>query len=184
MCHESSGVALGETIGIGKGTVSITDIHEADLLIVAGQNPGTNHPRMLSALERAKANGATIIAVNPLPEAGLTRFKNPQTPKGMILGGTKLADRYVQIRLGGDQALFQAIGKHLLEADATRERRRCSTAPSSTSTPTASRPTPRRCAPCRGASWSRPRGCRRRPCAPWGSRCGARRPRSSAGRWA
>ena len=117
MCHESSGVALGATIGIGKGTVSITDIHEADLLIVAGQNPGTNHPRMLSALEKAKANGATIIAVNPLPEAGLTRFKNPQTPKGMLLGGTKLADRYVQIRLGGDQALFQAIGKHLLEAE-------------------------------------------------------------------
>ncbi|MGC5223943.1 FdhF/YdeP family oxidoreductase [Micromonospora sp. DT81.3] len=117
MCHESSGVALGATIGIGKGTVSITDIHEADLLIVAGQNPGTNHPRMLRALEKAKANGATIIAVNPLPEAGLTRFKNPQTPKGMLLGGTKLADRYVQIRLGGDQALFQAIGKHLLEAE-------------------------------------------------------------------
>lgn len=117
MCHESSSVALGETIGIGKGTVSITDIHEADLLIVAGQNPGTNHPRMLSALEKAKANGATIIAVNPLPEAGLMRFRNPQTPKGVLLGGTVLADRFVQIRLGGDQALFQAIGKYLAEAE-------------------------------------------------------------------
>jgi len=117
MCHESSGSALTETIGIGKGTVSITDIHEADLLIVAGQNPGTNHPRMLSALEKAKQRGATIIAVNPLPEAGLMRFENPQTVKGAILGGTKLADQFVQIRLGGDQALFQAIGKHLLEAE-------------------------------------------------------------------
>lgn len=117
MCHESSGSALTETIGIGKGTVSITDIHEAKLLIVAGQNPGTNHPRMLSALEKAKNNGATIIAVNPLPEAGLLRFENPQTPRGVLLGGTALADSFVQIRLGGDQALFQAIGKHLLEAE-------------------------------------------------------------------
>jgi molybdopterin-dependent oxidoreductase alpha subunit len=116
MCHESSGSALTETIGIGKGTVSIDDIHEADLLIVAGQNPGTNHPRMLSALEKAKERGATIIAVNPLPEAGLMRFENPQTPKGVLLGGTKLADQFVQIRLGGDQALFQAIGKVLIEA--------------------------------------------------------------------
>ncbi|MBU4465776.1 MAG: FdhF/YdeP family oxidoreductase [Actinobacteria bacterium] len=118
MCHESSGSALSETIGIGKGTVSIEDIHDADLLIVAGQNPGTNHPRMLSALEKAKERGATIIAVNPLPEAGLMRFENPQTAKGVLLGGTKLADQFVQIRLGGDQALFQAIGKHLLEVEA------------------------------------------------------------------
>lgn len=115
MCHESSGSALGETLGIGKGTVSITDIHDADLLIVAGQNPGTNHPRMLTALEKAKKRGATIIAVNPLPEAGLMHFNNPQTPRGVILGGTPLADDFVQIRLGGDQALFQAIGKHLIE---------------------------------------------------------------------
>ncbi|MEV4689306.1 FdhF/YdeP family oxidoreductase [Microbacterium sp. LWH3-1.2] len=119
MCHESSGSALTETIGIGKGTVSIEDVHEADLLIVAGQNPGTNHPRMLSALEKAKQRGATIIAVNPLPEAGLMRFENPQTVRGVAFGGTKLADEFVQIRLGGDQALFQAIGKHLLEAEAS-----------------------------------------------------------------
>ncbi|MBZ4487949.1 FdhF/YdeP family oxidoreductase [Microbacterium sp. cx-55] len=118
MCHESSGSALTETIGIGKGTVSLEDIYAARLIIVAGQNPGTNHPRMLSALEKAKQNGAKIIAVNPLPEAGLLRFENPQTVKGVLLGGTPIADRFVQIRLGGDQALFQAIGKHLLEADA------------------------------------------------------------------
>ncbi|GAA1937632.1 FdhF/YdeP family oxidoreductase [Microbacterium aoyamense] len=115
MCHESSGSALTETIGIGKGTVSIDDIHDADLIIVAGQNPGTNHPRMLSALEKAKRGGARIIAVNPLPEAGLVRFENPQTVRGVAFGGSKLADEFVQIRLGGDQALFQAIGKHLIE---------------------------------------------------------------------
>ncbi|WP_460772403.1 FdhF/YdeP family oxidoreductase [Microbacterium sp. GXF7504] len=118
MCHESSGSALTETIGIGKGTVSIEDVYKADLIIVAGQNPGTNHPRMLSALEKAKQNGAKVIAVNPLPEAGLQRFENPQTVKGVLLGGTPIADRFVQIRLGGDQALFQAIGKHLLEVEA------------------------------------------------------------------
>ncbi|WP_159499205.1 FdhF/YdeP family oxidoreductase [Microbacterium sp. 18062] len=117
MCHESSGSALTETIGIGKGTVSLEDVHNAKLLIVAGQNPGTNHPRMLSALEKAKQNGATIIAVNPLPEAGLLRFENPQTARGVLLGGTAIADRFVQIRVGGDQALFQAIGKHLLEVE-------------------------------------------------------------------
>jgi molybdopterin-dependent oxidoreductase alpha subunit len=117
MCHESSGSALTETIGIGKGTVSIEDIHQADLLIVAGQNPGTNHPRMLSALEKAKHRGARIIAVNPLPEAGLLRFENPQTVRGALLGGTAIADDFVQVRLGGDQALFHGIAKHLLEAE-------------------------------------------------------------------
>ncbi|WP_285362887.1 FdhF/YdeP family oxidoreductase [Microbacterium sp. LMC-P-041] len=117
MCHESSGSALTETIGIGKGTVSLEDIHKADLLIVAGQNPGTNHPRMLSALEKAKQRGARVIAVNPLPEAGLLKFENPQTVRGVAFGGTTIADRFVQIRSGGDQGLFQAIGKHLLEAE-------------------------------------------------------------------
>jgi molybdopterin-dependent oxidoreductase alpha subunit len=118
MCHESSGSALGETLGIGKGTVSLEDIHEADLIIVAGQNPGTNHPRMLGALEKAKDRGATIVAVNPLPEAGLMRYDNPQTVKGMLLGGTLLSDQFLQIRLGGDQALFQALGSLLLARQA------------------------------------------------------------------
>ena len=118
MCHESSGSALTETIGIGKGTVSIEDIHEADLLIVAGQNPGTNHPRMLSALEKAKARGATIIAVNPLPEAGLIRYKNPQKVRGVVGKGTAIADRHLQIRSGGDVALLQAVSKRVLEAEA------------------------------------------------------------------
>ncbi|MFE3555754.1 FdhF/YdeP family oxidoreductase [Streptomyces sp. NPDC059193] len=116
MCHESSGSALGETIGIGKGSVSLEDLHQAELIIVAGQNPGTNHPRMLSALEQAKASGAKIISVNPLPEAGMERFKNPQTPLGM-LRGTALNDLFLQIRIGGDQALFRLLNKLVIEAD-------------------------------------------------------------------
>ncbi|WP_109510194.1 FdhF/YdeP family oxidoreductase [Nocardioides speluncae] len=118
MCHESSGTGLIETIGIGKGSVSIEDIHQAELIVVAGQNPGTNHPRMLSALEIAKGNGAKIISVNPLREAGLVRFKNPQRPRGMIGGGTKLADLHLPVRINGDLALFQAIGALLLDWDA------------------------------------------------------------------
>lgn len=116
MCHESSGSALNETIGIGKGSVSLEDLHQAELIIVAGQNPGTNHPRMLSALERAKAAGAKIISVNPLPEAGLERFKNPQTPIGM-LKGTALNDLFLQIRIGGDQALFRLLNKLVIETE-------------------------------------------------------------------
>ncbi|GHF31250.1 MULTISPECIES: FdhF/YdeP family oxidoreductase [Streptomyces] len=117
MCHESSGSALTETIGIGKGSVLLEDLHKADLIIVAGQNPGTNHPRMLSALEKAKAGGARIITVNPLPEAGLERFKNPQNAKGLAGGGTSLTDLFLQIRLGGDQALFRLLNRLILETE-------------------------------------------------------------------
>ncbi|MEU0672522.1 FdhF/YdeP family oxidoreductase [Streptomyces sp. NPDC006172] len=117
MCHESSGSALSETLGVGKGSVLLEDLHRADLIIVAGQNPGTNHPRMLSALERAKANGAKIISVNPLPEAGMERFKNPQTPKGLTAGAA-LNDLFLQIRIGGDQALFRLLNKLILQAGA------------------------------------------------------------------
>ncbi|TDB76297.1 FdhF/YdeP family oxidoreductase [Actinomadura sp. KC216] len=118
MCHESSGSALSETIGIGKGSVLLDDLYRADLIFVVGQNPGTNHPRMLSALERAKKEGARIVAVNPLPEAGLMRFKNPQRTSGIAGKGTVLADRFLQIRLNGDLALFQALNRMLLESDA------------------------------------------------------------------
>lgn len=117
MCHESSGSALTETIGIGKGSVSLEDIHQAKLILVVGQNPGTNHPRMLSALEEAKARGAKIIAVNPLQEAGLVRFKNPQKAKGLTVG-TPVADLHLPIRLNGDLAFFQAVGSLLVEWDA------------------------------------------------------------------
>ncbi|QDY76248.1 FdhF/YdeP family oxidoreductase [Streptomyces qinzhouensis] len=114
MCHESSGSALTETLGVGKGSVSLEDLHQADLIVVAGQNPGTNHPRMLIALEKAKAAGARIISVNPLPEAGLERFKNPQNPLS-LLRGTQLADLFLQIRIGGDQALFRLLNKLIIE---------------------------------------------------------------------
>ncbi len=118
MCHESSGVALTETIGIGKGSVTLDDLHAAKLIVVVGQNPGTNHPRMLMALERAKRAGATIVAINPLPEAGLIRFKNPQKVRGYVGSGTPLADHFLQIKVGGDLALFAAVGALLLDRDA------------------------------------------------------------------
>ena len=115
MCHESSGTALSETIGVGKGTVSLEDITDhADLIVIVGQNPGTNHPRMLSALETAKRRGARIITANPLPEAGLVRFKNPQRARGLIGRGTKLTDRYLAVRVNGDLAMFAGVNKALL----------------------------------------------------------------------
>jgi molybdopterin-dependent oxidoreductase alpha subunit len=117
MCHESSGFALTQAIGIGKGSVSLEDIEAADLLIVVGQNPGTNHPRMLTSLERAKRNGAKIVSVNPLPEAGLIHFHNPQSPRG-LLRGTALADAHLQIRINGDLALFRALNHLLIERGA------------------------------------------------------------------
>jgi molybdopterin-dependent oxidoreductase alpha subunit len=117
MCHESSGFALVETLGIGKGSVSLDDIHQSDLIFVVGQNPGTNHPRMLSALEETKLNGGQVVAVNPLPEAGLMRFKNPQKVRGVIGRGTAIADQFLHIRPGGDLALFQALNLLLLQAE-------------------------------------------------------------------
>jgi molybdopterin-dependent oxidoreductase alpha subunit len=117
MCHESSGTALTDSIGIGKGSVTVDDIVHADCILIAGQNPGTNHPRMLSILEKAKANGTKIIAVNPLPEAGLMRFKDPQKVNGVVGHGVPIADEFVQIRLGGDMALFAGLGRLLLEAE-------------------------------------------------------------------
>jgi molybdopterin-dependent oxidoreductase alpha subunit len=118
MCHESSGAALTETLGVGKGTVSLDDLaDEADLIILVGQNPGTNHPRMLSALEDAKKRGARIVAVNPLPEAGLIRFKNPQSPKGLLGAGTALADLFLRVRVNGDLALFAGVNRALLERE-------------------------------------------------------------------
>ncbi|GLU48168.1 FdhF/YdeP family oxidoreductase [Nocardiopsis ansamitocini] len=120
MCHESSGSALGETLGVGKGSVSLKDLYQADLIIVAGQNPGTNHPRMLMALEKAKQEGARIITVNPLPEAGMQRFRNPQTARGVLGSGTMLTDLFLQVRLGGDLALFSALNRLMLQMEEQR----------------------------------------------------------------
>ena len=118
MCHESSGQGLGETIGIGKGTVSLDDFNHAELILVIGQNPGTNHPRMLTALRDAKRNGAKIIHVNPLPETGLVRFKHPQDYMKMSFGSESLADMHLQIKIGGDAALMHGLMKVQLELDA------------------------------------------------------------------
>ncbi|MEL6184074.1 MAG: FdhF/YdeP family oxidoreductase [Myxococcota bacterium] len=118
MCHESSGYGLGRAIGIGKGTVLLEDFERADVIVVLGQNPGTNHPRMLSALQEAKQHGAKIISVNPLREVGLQRFKHPQKVGDLLGSGTALADLFLRVRVGGDLALLQALQKLLLEIEA------------------------------------------------------------------
>ncbi|HLK98868.1 MAG TPA: FdhF/YdeP family oxidoreductase, partial [Hymenobacter sp.] len=124
MCHESSGAALSSTLGLGKGSVTLNDIHQAEVIMVIGQNPGTNHPRMLTALQKAKRSGAKIISVNPLQEAGLLAFKNPQDfmnplrALGALLGdGTQITDIYLQVRVDGDMALLRGLIKHLLAAE-------------------------------------------------------------------
>lgn len=115
MCHETSGTALRPTIGIGKGTVKLEDFYDTDLIVIIGQNPGTNAPRMMSALEKGKKNGAKIIAINPLPEAGLMGFKNPQEIKGIIGNPVKLADLYLPVKINGDMALLKALEMLLLD---------------------------------------------------------------------
>ncbi|WP_067145858.1 FdhF/YdeP family oxidoreductase [Pseudotamlana agarivorans] len=117
MCHEASGSALSETLGIGKGSVTLDDLYKAELVLVVGQNPGTNHPRMLTALEKCKNNGGKVVAINPLPEAGLVRFTNPQNPIKLLTGGTQIADVFVPITINGDVAFFKAILLKLLQAE-------------------------------------------------------------------
>ncbi|MDF7815397.1 FdhF/YdeP family oxidoreductase [Hymenobacter sp. YC55] len=125
MCHESSGVALSPTTGLGKGTVTLNDFYEAEVIVIIGQNPGTNHPRMLTALQKAKRNGAKIISINPLIEAGLQHFKNPQDflnplrALGALLGdGTQITDLYLQVRINSDLLVVRGLMKALLEAEA------------------------------------------------------------------
>ncbi len=120
MCHESSGSALGETIGAGKGTVTLADFNLAQAIFVIGQNPGTNHPRMLSALQKAKANGCRLVHINPLPEVGMTQFKHPQDVLGWLGGGSTLADHFLQVRINGDVALLKGIAKAVFEEEERR----------------------------------------------------------------
>src|SRR5436190_2583699 len=120
MCHESSGSALSETIGIGKGTVTLDDFNVAQAIFVIGQNPGTNHPRMLTALQKAKKNGCKLVHINPLPEVGMTRFKHPQDVSGWFAGGTKLADLFLQVRINSDVALLKGIMKVVLAEEERR----------------------------------------------------------------
>lgn len=117
MCHESTGTAMIHTVGIGKSTVAYKDFGESDLIIIMGQNPGTNHPRMLTALQEAKERGAHIVAVNPLPEAGLIGYKDPQRVRGYVGKPTQIADQFIKIRSGGDMALLQAVSKRVLDAE-------------------------------------------------------------------
>ena len=116
MCHESSGVALTESIGIGKGTVTLDDFNFADLIIVVGQNPGTNHPRMLTALRDAKKKGASIISINPLVETGMKKFKHPQNPIEMLGFGSSIADKHLKVKINSDQALFRAFSKSIIDS--------------------------------------------------------------------
>jgi len=117
MCHESSSTGLGETLGVGKGTVGLEDFALADAIFILGQNPGTNHPRMLSTLQKAKERGTRIVSINPLRELGLIRFSNPQRPFELLGRSTELSDLYLQVRIGGDIALLKGIVKHVLEAE-------------------------------------------------------------------
>jgi molybdopterin-dependent oxidoreductase alpha subunit len=117
MCHESSGLGLTETIGVGKSTVKIEDFSYADSIFIIGQNPGTCHPRMLTELQKAARNGCKIVSVNPLPESGMIRFKNPQEPLGLLGRGTAIACLFLPVRVNGDVALLKGIMKEMLEAD-------------------------------------------------------------------
>jgi molybdopterin-dependent oxidoreductase alpha subunit len=126
MCHESSGAALGPVIGIGKGCVTLADFEHADAIFIVGQNPGTNHPRMLTPLQAAKRRGCRIVSINPLPEVGLQHFKNPQDLKNplrmpeLFFGkGTAMADLWLPVRINGDMAVFQGIMKEMLDAEET-----------------------------------------------------------------
>lgn len=117
MCHESSGCGLGETIGIGKGTVTLHDVETSPLVIVMGQNPGTNHPRMLTALQACRRNGGEIVSINPLPEVGLAAFRHPQKPGDLVGAATPLAGLHLPVRIGGDIALLKQVMQHLDRLD-------------------------------------------------------------------
>jgi molybdopterin-dependent oxidoreductase alpha subunit len=120
MCHESSGSALSQAIGVGKGTVMLEDFDLAQAIFVIGQNPGTNHPRMLTALEKAKRNGCKLVHINPLPEVGMTNFKHPQEVLAWVGEGTTLADLFLQVRINGDVALLKGIMKAVFEENDRR----------------------------------------------------------------
>jgi molybdopterin-dependent oxidoreductase alpha subunit len=120
LCHESSGVALKQAIGVGKGTVQLEDFEHAEVILIIGQNPGTNHPRMMTTLQAAARRGCHIVAVNPLPEVALSRFAHPQHPLEALEGGTPIASMFLPVRVGGDVALLKGVMKELIDEDARR----------------------------------------------------------------
>ncbi|MDB4946093.1 MAG: hypothetical protein JWP97_5627 [Labilithrix sp.] len=117
MCHESSGLGLSQSIGVGKGTVTLEDFDHAEAIFLVGQNPGTNHPRMLTTLREARLRGCTIVAVNPLDEVGNRRFAHPQQPADLLGDGVELSSLFLQVRVNGDVALFKGITKKMLEEE-------------------------------------------------------------------
>jgi molybdopterin-dependent oxidoreductase alpha subunit len=117
MCHESSGFALTESLGIGKGSVTLKDFDFADCIVVIGQNPGTNHPRMLTSLQKAARRGCRIVSINPLQEAGLTRFKHPQEVLSFVGEGTQLAHHFLPVKINGDVALLKGLMREMLQAE-------------------------------------------------------------------
>ena len=119
LCHEPSGSAMKPQIGVGKGTVQLADFEQADAIFIFGQNPGTNHPRMLGELRAAQRRGARIASFNPLRERGLERFADPQNALEMAtLGSTPISTHYFQLRVGGDLAAVKGMMKHVLEQEA------------------------------------------------------------------
>jgi anaerobic selenocysteine-containing dehydrogenase len=144
MCHEPSGSGMRPQIGVGKGTVTLEDFEKADAIFIFGQNPGTNHPRMLGELRAASKRGARIVSFNPLRERGLERFADPQDKLEMAtLGSTPISTHYFQLRVGGDFSAVKGMMKHVIEredaARGARRSRRCSTTNSSPPTPPASK---------------------------------------------
>ena len=117
MCHESTSIGIRESTGLGKGSVKLEDFEKADSIFIIGQNPGTNHPRMLTSLQKASKQGCEIVAINPLPEAGLSRFQHPQDPIGMLGGGTPIAKLHLPVRINGDVAVLKGVMKEMLEED-------------------------------------------------------------------
>ena len=117
MCHESTSHALTESIGVGKASIRISDLTQADSMFIFGHNPGTNHPRMLTDLEEAVQNGCKIVAINPLRETGLLRFRHPQKVKDMLGGVTDLASLYLPVKVNGDIACLKGIMKEMLAID-------------------------------------------------------------------
>ena len=117
MCHESSGTGLAETVGIGKGSVTLEDLHQAEVILVVGQNPGTNHPRMLNALKKNKENGGSIVSINPLPETGMGKFVDPQSPIEILKAEPVLQIFICLFRINGDVAVLKGLMLLMWEAE-------------------------------------------------------------------